>query len=175
MTPRRPTTEWLSVALVFLLLWVATPAPAAETAAMLTGAIVRSGDQSPLAGAKLHAADPETGTIYSSAPAGDDGGFILGDLPPATYAVAVESDGGLYLVQTPVALAPGTNRTVNVAVTPQPVNRNKTGDDDKDRGFGFKENPLTAALLTFGIATVIGVTIWGDSESPERASTPFTP
>lgn len=172
--PRLPS-EFLATALILCLPWVALPVGAAEVAATLTGSIVHSGDQSPVPGAKLHAGDPKTGRIFSSNPASDDGSFVLGDLPPSTYALAVESEGGLYLVETPLSLAPGTTRTLNLAVSPQPMKR-KTGDDEfSDEPWGLTENPLTAALALSGIAIVLGVVIWGDNEGSGGSSSPSAP
>ena len=170
MKAPRLSSEFLATVLILSLPWAALPASAADVGASLTGLIVRSGDQSPIPGAKLHAGDPETGRIFSSTPASDDGKFVLGDLPPSTYALAVESEGGLYVVETPLSLAPGTTRTLNLAVSPQPINRNTDDDDDDDGPWGFWENPLTAALVTAGIAIVLGVVIWGDSDGEGRAS-----
>jgi hypothetical protein len=175
MKAPRPLSEFLAAALILCLPWVALPVGAAEVAATLTGSIVHSDDQSPMPGAKLHVGDPKTGQIFSSNPATDDGSFVLGDLPPSTYALAVESEGGLYVVETPLALAPGTTRTLNLAVSPQPMNQNIGDDEDDDEPWGFWENPLTAALAMLGIATVVGVVIWGDNEGSGRSSSPSAP
>jgi len=177
----RPSTRVLSALLASALPFMAIPAGAGETAATLTGSIVRSENAAPLVGAKLHVGDPKTDRIYTSSPADAEGSFVLAELPPSTYSLAVEAEGGLYLVETPLSLAPGTTRTLNLAVTPQPVNLSDD-DDSKDKGgnkFSFKENPLTATLLFLGIVTVIGVALGGSSSSsnnvPPSPSTPPSP
>lgn len=176
MKATRPSSEFLATVLILSLPWAALPVGAADVAATLTGSIVHFDDQSPVPGAKLHVGDPKTGQIFSSKPANDDGSFVLGDLPPSTYALAVESDGGLYVVETPLSLAPGTTRTLNLAVRPQPINLNKKNDDEEDDGpWGLKENPLTAALALTGIAVLVGIVVWGDSEGSGGPSSPSAP
>jgi len=177
----RPSTRFLAALLASALPFMAIPAGAADTAATLTGSIVRSETAAPLVGARLHVGDPKTDRMYSSTPADTEGSFVLAELPSATYSLAVEAEGGLYVVETPLSLAPGTTRTLNLAVTPQPVN---LSDDDgsKDKAgsvFSFKENPLTATLLFLGIVIVLGVAIGGSSSSsnniPPSPSTPPGP
>ena len=175
MKAPRPSSEFLATVLILSLPWAALPVGAADVAATLTGSIVHHDDQSPVPGAKLHVGDPKTGQIFSSEPASDDGSFVLGDLPPSTYALAVESDGGLYVVETPLSLAPGTTRTLNLAVRPQPMNLDTDNDDEDDEPWGLTENPLTAALAMAGIAIVLGVVIWGDSEGSGGPSSPSAP
>jgi len=162
------TTRWLSAILIVSLACMTLPAAAADVTASLAGAIVRSTDQTPLPGARLHAGDLQTGRVFSSSAADDDGSFALGDLHPSTYRLAVESDGGLYVVGTPVALAPGTARTLNLAVGSYAADESD-GDDD----WSFRENPLTAALAASGIAVVLGLVIGGSSDS--RTSSPTQP
>jgi hypothetical protein len=167
--------ECLAVMLIVSLPWVAIPASAAEAGATLSGSIVRSEDGSPLAGAKLHANDPKTGKIFSSRPATDEGAFELTELPPSTYALAVESNGGLYLVEAPLQLAPGATRTVNLAVTPQNVLREGEEDDDMDEAWGFMENPLTATLIVLGTALVAGVALDNILDDDDKKKSPSAP
>lgn len=157
----RSTIALLSVVLIPSLLALQVPVRAAGTTSMLSGSIFRAADQSPLVGARLHAGDSKTGQLYSSTPTGEDGGFVLGDLPSATYELAVEADGGLYTVQTPIPLAPGTSRTLNLAVTPVASGAMQDDDDDDSEGFSLFDNPLGAALAALGIATVVGLAVWG--------------
>jgi len=85
----------LAAALILTLPGGLTPVAAAEPRAGLTGSIVRAKNDAAIPGARLHAGDPRTGRVFSSSPAGDDGTFALGDLPPSTYRLAVEADDGL--------------------------------------------------------------------------------
>ncbi len=167
MFTHRMTSKLLSTGLILSLPFLALPASSADESATLSGSIVWAADQTPLAGSKLHAGDPKTGGIFSSAPADDAGSFVLEELPAATYKLAVESDGGLYLVGTPVTLAPGTAQTLNLAVSGQPVpnyDEAKEDDDDDPGGFKFWDNPLMAVFILAGVAIVVGVII-GDDDS----------
>lgn len=156
--------SWALVSLVSLV-WAPLGAATANAPATLTGSIVRTADQAPLAGARLHAGDPKTGKIYSSTPATDDGSFVLGELPAATYRLAVESAGGLYVVETPLAVAAGTAQTLTLAVSPSTDGDGSPDDDDGD-GWSFWDNPYTAALTLLGLAAIVGIAIGGKSDSP---------
>ena len=160
-------SKLLSTGLILSISFLALPARSGGVTASLSGSIVWTADQTPLAGSTLHAGDPGTGEIFSSAPAGGDGSFVLDGLPASTYELAVESDGGLYLVGTPLTLAPGSARTLNLAVSRQPLpNYDKDDDDDDDPGaFKLWDNPLTTALIIVGIVGIIGLLL-GDSDSP---------
>jgi hypothetical protein len=177
----RSTVALLTVVLVPSLLGLQMPARATGATSALSGSIFRAADQSPLVGARLHAGDPKSGQLFSSPPTGDDGSFALADLPAATYQLAVEADGGLYRVETPLPLASGTSRTLNLAVTRQPGNgfgENGTVEDDDDSDdFGPWDNPLSAALVSLGIAAVVGVAVWGsdDGDATPGSSSKFVP
>jgi len=163
----------LAAGLILTLPGGLVPVGAAGIPATLTGSIVRSTDDAPIPGARLLAGDPRTGRIYSSSPAGDDGSFALGDLPPSTYRLAVEADEGLYVVETPVLLAPGMADTVNVAV--HPVVEHESSRNYDDSGLTFWDNPLTSALSFLGLAAVAGVIIGGSSGSSTGSSSPAQP
>ena len=161
MIQRTRMTNYVAAALVVSMQALALPAAAGAAPAGLSGALVRAADQSPLVGAKLHVGNPETGAILTTAPADAKGSFAIGGLAPATYQLAVETDGGLYVVTTPVRLGPGQTRTVNVAVASATQD-----DDDDDPGAAAApnktslwENPLTAALIVLGAAIVVGLVV----------------
>ncbi len=157
----------LSTGLILSLPFLALPARSAGSTATLSGSIVWAADQTPLAGSRLHAGDAKTGEIFSSAPASDDGSFALAELPASTYELAVESDGGLYLVGTPLTLAPGTAQTVHLAVNRQPVpSYDKEEDpDEKKGGYRLWDNPLLATLVIVGFVAVIGLLLDDDDSS----------
>jgi len=154
----------LAAALILTLPGGLAPVGAAEALATLTGSIVRAYDDAAIPGARLHAGDPRTGRVFSSSPAGDDGSFALGDLPPSSYRLAVEADDGLYVVETPVLMAPGMADTVNVSVHPFVERESRRHDDNGDDEFTFWNNPLTASLSFLGLAAVAGALIGGKSE-----------
>jgi Carboxypeptidase regulatory-like domain len=162
MIQRTRMTNYVAAALIVSMQALALPASAGAAPASLSGALVRAADQSPVVGAKLHVGNPETGAILTTAPADDKGSFTIGGLAPATYQLAVETDGGLYVVTTPVHLAPGQSRTVNVAV----ASATQQDDDDDQPGAAAApaktsmwENPLTAALIVLGAAIVVGFVV----------------
>lgn len=151
----------LSTGLIVLLPSLGLPARAADGTATLSGSIMWAADQAPLAGSTLHAADPKTGEIFSSAPATDDGSFVLDNLPASTYELAVESEGGLYVVGTPLSLAPGMSQTLNLAVSRQPYF--EKDDDDKKRNSVW-DNPGVTAAVVVGIVLIVGLLL-NDSDS----------
>ena len=164
----------LAVGLILSVQSLGTAVSAEEAKASLTGTIVSATDHTPLSGARVHAGDPKTGRIYSSQPTTADGSFSVEALPASGYELAVEADGGLYIIQTPVQLAPGTAPHLTVA-----VNRDQNGDDDDDdsagvvpqsgkfRGISIWDNPLTAAGLVLGLAFVIGALIEDATIDPD--------
>lgn len=157
---RSPTVKALAFALIASLQLVAVPLFAADETATISGAILESATQAPLSGARLHVADPKTGDIYSSGPSTASGAFTLKDVPPATYELAVESGGGLFLVNTPIRLAPGRTQTLNLAVS-----RDAAAGADGEGGGGRKakkkgwDNPGTAAGIVFGTALAVGILV----------------
>ena len=154
----------LATGLILSLPFLALPARSADSSATLSGSIVWAADKAPLAGSKLHAGDPKTGEVFSSAPAGAEGSFVLDDLPASTYELAVESDGGLYLVGTPLTLAPGTAQTLNLAVSRQTLPNYDKEDDDDPRGSPIWDNPGVTALVVVGAVVIIGL-LFGQSDS----------
>ena len=156
-------TSLIASTLVVSVQALALPVPAGAAPASLSGALVRAADQTPLVGAKLHVGNPETGAIVTSEPADGKGAFRIAGLEPATYELAIETAGGLYVVATPVRLAPGQARTLNVAVASTAAQEDD--DDDKPGAApapaktSLWENPLTAALIVLGAAIVVGYVV----------------
>ena len=156
MIAQRISKRCLSVTLTLSILWLMIPASVAADTATLSGSNVLAANREPLVGARLHAADSRTGRVYSSEPAGLQGEFVVRELPASTYELAVESGGGLFVVQTPLQVAPGASLPVNLTVTPQPMSAKK--DDAKDKG-SILRNPLFATLASLGVATIIGLVL----------------
>lgn len=168
----------LAAALIVSVQALYVPASAETAASSLEGTIVSATDHAPLGGVKLHAGDPKTGHIFSSQTTGDDGSFAVEGLPAAAYELAVEADGGLYMIRTPVQLAPGQKQNLTVAV-------NRKGDDEEDDdeagaipGGGkihkatIWDNPGTAAGLVIGLAFLIGALIEDATDDPEGRRSP---
>ncbi len=150
----------VAASLAFLVAFPLAPACDAAPAASLGGRIVSAGTDAPLAGARLHVADGRSGRIVTSGVTGADGAFEVAGLEPASYDLAVESRGGLYVVETPVRLAGGERRSIQLAVSPQaapapaqdPAPKKKSAAD-------VWNNPLTATLIVVGAAVVLGLVV----------------
>jgi len=178
MIQRNRMTNLVAAVLIVSVPGLALPAWAGPAPASLSGALVRAVDQSPLVGAKLHVGNPETGAILTSAPTDPQGAFAIEGLAPATYELAVEMNGGLYVVTTPVRLAPGQARTLSVAIASAATPEGEDDDDDKPGAaaapakLSLWENPLTAALIVLGAAIVVGYVVdeATDDDSEDDAS-----
>jgi len=173
MTQRSLGVKLVATLVIASLQALMLPAAVADTGASVRGTILSAGEQAPLEGAKLHLGDPKTGEIYSSAPADAEGAFEVNGVPAATYEMAVESDGGLYMVQTPLTLAPGQTQSVNLAVNPQTAP--PPGEEEKQKkrgGTGVWNNPAIAALIVVGAAVVIGLLIDAATDDNEGPASP---
>lgn len=142
--------------------------------ASLSGNILSRDTRAPMSGAVVHATDPRTSASFFSQPAGDDGHFEIAEMPPASYMLAVESQGGLYLVDAPVVLVPGHSRSVQLALNPK-KDKSEEEEDDDGLAMTFLDNPVTATLAIVGSAILIGLLIdEGDNDDPIDAS-PYIP
>lgn len=141
--------------------------------ASLEGRVVARDGQSPLAGARVHVRPSEGADLFTSGWTAADGRFELSGLPAAEYRLAVEADGGLYIVEAPLALAPGQSRALHLAVNPD-VRDDEDDDDTPVGALRGWSNSLTATLIVLGFAIGAGLLIDGldgggvdsDSASP---------
>ena len=119
--------------------------------------------------------DPKTGEVYTSGPSDSEGNYELTNVPASTYEVAVEADGGLYLVQSPLKLAPGQMQSVNLAVNAQMADDPAAEQEKTKRrgGTGVWNNPATAALIVIGAAVVLGLLI--DAATDDDDDQPSSP
>lgn len=90
-----------------------------------------------------------------------DGSFRVEGIPGGPAELAIETSEGLYVVATPVTIAPGTTRRVQLAFggrqdtsPPAPPEKEKT----KKRG-GIWANPASATLIIIGSAIVVGAAV----------------
>lgn len=176
MSHRGPIVKILAVMLVVAVQLVFVPTTSAKKSATLAGTIYTSDRHQPVDGAILHAGDMRTGAIYSSAATNSDGDFVLSGLPPATYELAVEKDGGLYLVGVPLQLDAGQERDVQLAIQPEAAEdpETPTDDDDDDDILGFLDDPLFASLTVIGASILFGALISALDTSDEFIASPFT-
>lgn len=137
----------------------------------LDGSIVRSADRTPMVGARLHIANPRSGEIFSSSPADPAGSFSVAEIPADRYALAVEHEGGLYVVQTPLQVSDGSKQTLNLAVTALADESQQTTQAEASPW----NNPLTATLIALGIAVALGVALDEDNDGSGMSTSPSTP
>ena len=176
MSSRGPIERILVILLVIAVPLVFVPQTAGQERATLAGTVYALEEQQPVDGAILHAGDIRTGEIYSSTATNDDGGFVLSGLPPAAYKLAVETQGGLFVVGTSVQLAAGQARNVQLALQPKekaddPEKANK--DEEDDEKMGFMDNPLFASLTVIGASILFGGLISELDDTDEGLASPF--
>jgi len=149
---------------------LAPMAGAATQAASLGGRVVTAGTEAPLAGARVHVGDESASRIVTSGVTGEDGAFEVAGLPPAAYQLAVESGGGLYVVGTPLKLAPGERRSVQLAVSQEPAAAEEKDKEKKKKSLAaLWNNPLVATAAVVGVAVIVGLIV-GKSTGNEPAS-----
>jgi len=161
ITERSAMAKLLAVSTLAVLSLPWGAARAEATTGGLTG-VIRSADRTPLAGARLLAAVGADARVIRSGLTGDDGSFSLENLDPGTYLLAVEVEGGVYLVRDPVPVAAGARRVVQIAVgaTPETGDASPAADPAADEATpGIWNNPFAAGGLVLGIAIVVGVLI----------------
>ena len=155
--------------LVCLLPLCMSPVLGSAGSSSLTGVVLDAGSRAPLSGVQVHVADPDGGRFYVYESTGTDGTFKVDGLPPATYEIGVEQDGGLFLVANPVSLAPGQNHLVEVTLDVEDEEESDT------KGATFWQNPLTAALLVTGTAVAIGLLLEETVQDNEPIQSPLVP
>jgi hypothetical protein len=140
---------------------------------------VYAGKTGDLEGRVLPSADPRlvAKTVWVGAiPAavGADGSFRATGLPAGPTEVAIETPEGLFVVATPVAIAPGITRRVQLAyggrqdTSPPPPAEN----EKKKKSGGIWANPLAASLIIVGSAIVVGYAIDQLTQSDDEPVSP---
>jgi len=172
MTHRGPVAKLFAVLLAVAVPLVFVPTTSAQSAAGLTGTIFAADGERPLDGAILHAGDMSSGDIYSSGRTGSNGEFALTDLPAADYELAIESGGGLYVVGTPVQVAPGQVQNMQLAIYPETAPDPEAATRTKK---SMWDRPLIATLLVIGGAVAFGALISGLDDDNEPIGSPQTP
>lgn len=166
------TAKTLATVLTLGVALVGMPVPAQT--AQLSGHVYSASGDTPLTGATVYAAQPETGEIFSSQPTSEQGAFSIADMPSGKFELGVAIDEGLYLIEAPLMLAPAQSQHVNIAV-------NEEKDDDKGsavvpesaKAKGWS-NPLVAALIVVGGAVVIGLLVEAATDdASEPQGSPF--
>lgn len=124
----------------------------------VSGRVVPASDTPPL---KAIWVAPSSGSAPITAPIAANGSFAVEGIPAGTAELAVETTAGLYVVSTPVAIAPGTTRQIQLALggrqdTPVPAGE---PPKKKKRAGGVWANPVYATLIVVGSAIVVGLLV----------------
>ena len=157
----------LAVALTLSVTLVGTPVPAQT--AQLSGHVYSADGEAPLTGVTVYASQPATGEIYSSQPTTDQGAFSISEMPTGKFELGVAIDRGLYLVESPVTLAPAQSQHVNIAVSKKDDGSSGAAVVPKSAKPSGWSNPLVAALIVVGGTVIIGLLIdaaTDDSDEP---------
>jgi hypothetical protein len=133
---------------------VAIPAWGAPVPATLTGTVFGPNASAPLAGATVvvTAAD---GTKLASQPTGADGAFTVQGVPPGTQTLALETKDGAFAIATPITLAPGQTRGVQLAL------KAASTEEEKKKKKGAAAVPPSSAATGAMIATIVGFAVIG--------------
>jgi hypothetical protein len=94
-----------------------------------------------------------------------DGAFRAEGLPGGAARIAIETNAGLFVSPTPVTLAPGTTRSVQLALggrqgtSPPPAPAAEPEKEKKNKKGSFWTNPVAATLIVVGSAIVLGFAV----------------
>ncbi len=165
MQIRNLRSQVVAAVLITILPLALAPAFTATGEGTLHGIVVEAAQHAPLAGIKVHVANPGTGVIRVSPTTGNDGAFTVAGLPAATYEIGLEKGGRLFLVRTPVSLAPGQSRSLAVS-----LNQDTEPEQNADTKATVWQNPLTAALLVTGGAVLLGVILENATQDSRNVS-----
>ena len=119
---------------------------------ILTGRVI------PAAGSSLVAKNVWVGAV--PAPVAADGTFRAVGIPGGPTELAIETSGGLYQVATPLNIAPGATRQVQLAFGGRQDTSPPPADNAKPKKPGSVwSKPLTATFIVVGSAIVLGVAV----------------
>ena len=156
-------TKVAATALVLVL--AATSAAAAiPSSGMVSGTVFVGADRSPLERATVHLSNTANDQLTSSGHTDSRGNFKFESLATATYEVAVEYDGGLYLVGSPIHVRAGQPLVLNLAVERSAVVPPAAPQARRGAG-GLFASPLAATLMVAGTAVAIGAVIESTASS----------
>jgi uncharacterized surface anchored protein len=188
MTHARTLEKSLALLLVVLTASLGLPAFAGSSAASLQGRILRASTGAPLQGAVVKLALRSDAKAFESAKTDEKGGYTIPSLPAGNYDVAVEADGGMYIVPAPMALQAGEQRSLSLSVMPKEATAEPTapsGGGEAPKGGqgaakpattaaktgGFLHSAWGGAVLVVGSAVVIGAVVnSADNDNPASAS-----
>jgi hypothetical protein len=158
---------------LLLTLGLAAPAhPGPAPTATLSGRIVGAADARPMPGARVWLAESPGTRVIASSPSSQNGAFRLRQVPPGTYALAVETGPGLYTLEPSLQLTPDATHVVRIEVpfgTTEDSAANEAPSPSKAQK-RIWNNPYTASLIVLGAAALVSVVV--QSVTDETLATP---
>jgi Carboxypeptidase regulatory-like domain len=164
-SPHRLTASILAFALATSFV----PAFAAPRTATLDGTVLAGEATTPLAGAVVIVTDA-SGTRIASIPTGRDGTFAIAAIPAGRVTLAVRTDGETYEVATPVQLAPGETRGVQVALKARSGKKRAGAATVPAEGTGT--GAMIAVLVGFVAAGAAAIHRNNETKVPASPSSP---
>ena len=160
MAQRHISAKLLALAVIVSLAGPVLPAAADPASAALSGVIRSAADQTPLADVRLVIVDRESAAVTRSEWTVADGNFSIAELDPGRYDLAVEAQGGLYLIRAPLDLMPGVKRAVQIAVgIGEPGDDQNVNENAREPLPSSWDNPVAAGAIVLGLAVLIGVLV----------------
>lgn len=110
------------------------------------------------------ASRPAATTVWIGAlptPVAADGSFRAAGVPAGLAHLAIETPAGVYVVASPVSVAPGATQSLQLAIaggedtSPAPA----AETEKKKKKSGIWANPASATLIIIGSAIIVGVVI----------------
>ena len=123
----------IAVTLVLAMAFAFVPHVAmASVGASLSGRVFQADGITPRTGVTVSLVDDTTEGMWRSEPTRDNGGFRIEQAPAGSYTLVVETQEGAFISPEPVALQPGTNQPLALALNSSPNYK-------QDIGFGSGE------------------------------------
>jgi hypothetical protein len=108
-----------------------------------------------------------------------DGSFEIDALRAGPAKVAIETSEGLFILASPVSIAPGTTRRVQLALGGRQDSSAPpaTEKDTKKKPAGAWARPMVATMIIVGSAVLVGIAIDDvlQNTNPAPAISPSTP
>lgn len=158
------------IACVLALACVAFTGNAAAFAAadaILLGRVTLADGATPRAGVVVALVDEASEATYRSDPSDERGAFRVDTAPAGTYRVVAEASEGAYLAAKSVAVSPGENRPVSLALA-----ANAQSEPTPGAALPSESTPRWVKWVIVG-AVVLGGAAIVDSLSQEEEASPF--